>query len=546
MEEFSSEEAARIAPFVTNLDQPVFALRNLPEVVKGALFSRYSRSDKSLRRLLLDEFIQKPETGFHEIVRYSAESGVDETLAIRKAEEFYDRVLVGFGDDSVAELGGASLACEQVSQIAAKALEDPRIGLSPLEKSTRYVFFNQKNADGEYSYYRGSDVTQSKHATLYLQTNDLLFDTYSKLVDPLTAYFAERFPQEEGVSERAYKSTLRAKACDSLRGLLPAAALTNLGLYGNGRAFEYLMLKLHASEFAENRALASAMHVELSKIIPSFVKRSNDVLGQATQNYLRRARSNAAELAAKHLHNQPAPQKTVTLVDFDADGEDKVVAAILYSQSEHGAAEIKQLVQKLSQEEKRAIIAAYCAHRENRRHRPGRAFENAWYSFDFLANFGAYRDLQRHRILTQERQALTVRHGYDAPRALLDAGFEAEFRDAMKAAADAFETIRKDSPLGAQYVVPLAYKVRWYATLNARELYHFVELRSTRQGHADYRAVAQQMFREMQKATPLLAEAVKFVDMNNYELARLESEKFIDKRMAEVQQKYGSKSEPKK
>ncbi|HEX5691774.1 MAG TPA: thymidylate synthase, partial [Roseiflexaceae bacterium] len=150
---FNEDERALLAPFVTDLDAPIFGLRNLPEVVKGALFSRYSRSDKSLRRILLDEFIQAPESDFHAIVGGARASGAEQVVAVQQAEAFYERVLVGYGDDSVAELGGAHLACEGISNIAAKALEDSRIGISPLEKSTRYVVFNRK-LDGRYRYLR--------------------------------------------------------------------------------------------------------------------------------------------------------------------------------------------------------------------------------------------------------------------------------------------------------------------------------------------------------------------------------------------------------
>ena len=193
MEQFTEEEKEVLKPFFTNLDKPIFALRNLPEVVKGALFSRYSRSDKSLRRVLLDEFIKKPEMGFKEIVGHQVSGREEQAVAIQKAEEFYDRVLIGFGDESVAELGGAHLACEDISNIATKLIEDTRIGISPLEKSTRYVLFDKKR-DGRYQYYRDADIMSSNFADVYIETNDLLFDTYSKLIEPISKYVVESFP----------------------------------------------------------------------------------------------------------------------------------------------------------------------------------------------------------------------------------------------------------------------------------------------------------------------------------------------------------------
>jgi thymidylate synthase ThyX len=259
---FSEDERALLAPFVTDLDAPIFGLRNLPEVVKGALFSRYSRSDKSLRRILLDEFIQAPESGFAAIVgeyapgdAANAVQAAEQLVAVRQAEAFYERVLIGYGDDSVAELGGAHVACEGVSNIAAKALEDSRIGISPLEKSTRYVVFNRK-VDGRYRYAREPRIMASRHAARYEAALDGLFDAYSALLEPTIAHVRARAPRDAGTSERAYNSATRAKACDLLRGLLPMATLTNVGLFGNGRAFEYLLTRLYAAPLDELRALA--------------------------------------------------------------------------------------------------------------------------------------------------------------------------------------------------------------------------------------------------------------------------------------------------
>src|SRR5712691_8403485 len=239
--EFNPAEAGVLARYFTNLDRPVFALRNLPEVVKGALFSRYSRTEKSLRRVLLDEFINEPDSGFD---RLAGTPPVDDDMvAVRRAEEFYERVLVGYGDDSVAELAGAHVAVEQASTLAAKALEDSRIGISPLEKSTRYVRFDRPGPDGRYLYHRGPELAHPD----YEPAADALFAAYSSLVEPVTEAIRQRFPLEAGETDRAWKSATRAKALDMLRGLLPAGTLTNLGLFGNGRAFEYLITKLAAS-----------------------------------------------------------------------------------------------------------------------------------------------------------------------------------------------------------------------------------------------------------------------------------------------------------
>ena len=275
MEEFTQEEKEIIKPFMTSLDKPIFCLVNLPEVVKGALFARYSRSPKSLRRVLLDEFVNKPETGFKDLVSFQTGDTNTQIVAINKAEEFYDRVLIGYGDDSVAELGGAHVAVEQVSQIAAKFIESSRIGISPLEKSTRYIWFDKK-IDGEYMYHRPKKIMDSKLAELFVETCNLLFDTYAKLIPEMTKFFKQRFPKNPDISERGYEATIRAKACDVLRVFLPAATITNLGLFGNGRAFEYLLTKMYASPLEEMRDAAKSMQEELRKVIPSFVRRADD------------------------------------------------------------------------------------------------------------------------------------------------------------------------------------------------------------------------------------------------------------------------------
>ena len=297
--ELTGAEAQVLARYFTNLDRPVFALRNLPEVVKGALFSRYSRTEKSLRRVLLEEFINEPDSGFEALAGNPSSS--DDMVAVRRAEEFYERVLVGYGDDSVAELAGAHVAVERTSTLAAKALEDSRIGISPLEKSTRYVRFDRPGPDGRYLFYRGPELAHPE----YEPAADALFAAYSSMVEPVTEAIRARYPIELGETERAWKSATRAKALDLLRGLLPAGALTNLGLFGNGRAFEYLITKMAAHELPECRRLAADLHRELALVIPAFVKRAlDDRYGRPAAERMARVRSATASLAP---HGSPAP-----------------------------------------------------------------------------------------------------------------------------------------------------------------------------------------------------------------------------------------------
>jgi thymidylate synthase ThyX len=516
--EFTTAESALLRRYFTNLDRPVFALRNLPEVVKGALFSRYSRTEKSLRRVLLDEFINEPDSGFDRLAGSAVVD--DDMVAVRRAEEFYERVLVGYGDDSVAELAGAHVAVEQTSTLAAKALEDSRIGISPLEKSTRYVRFDRPGPDGRFLYHRGPELAHPD----YERTADALFTTYSSLVERTTQAIRDRFPQDEGETDRAWKSATRAKALDLLRGLLPAGTLTNLGLFGNGRAFEYLITKMAAHDLPECQALAAALHRELSLVIPAFVRRALDErYGQPAADRLRRVRAAVARLAP---HGKPGPvDPRVRLLDFDPDAERKVVAAALFADSNLAFDEQTGDVA--------AVLESLLADRENRRQRAPRALEQAVYTFEIVANFAAYRDLHRHRMLSQDRQRLGTALGYDLPPGLQELGMGDAFVRPVEAAAEAHVRLERDlGPALAQYVVPLAFHVRWYFRANLREVYHLCELRTTPQGHPDYRFIAQEMFRRVSEVHPRLARYARFVDLGpGDELERRQAERRIDEKL---------------
>ncbi len=516
--EFTSAESALLARYFTNLDRPVFALRNLPEVVKGALFSRYSRTEKSLRRVLLDEFINEPDSGFDQLA--GAPTGAGDMVAVRRAEEFYERVLVGYGDDSVAELAGAHVAVESVSTLAAKALEDSRIGISPLEKSTRYVRFDRPGPDGRRLYHRGPELAHPD----YEPAAEALFDVYSASIEPLTQSIRERFPLEEGETERAWKSATRAKALDLLRGLLPAGTLTNLGLFGNGRAFEYLITKMAAHELPECRRIATDLHRELAEVIPAFVRRALDAhYGAPAAERMVGIRASVARLATRSSDSGWGPQ--VRLIEHDPDAEAKVVSAALFPYANVRWEDLEA--------DASTLLDAMLGDRANRRQRAPRALEHTHYTFEIVANFAAYRDLHRHRMLTQDRQLLGTALDYDVPPGLEDLGMADGFRAAIESAARAHERIEADlGPALAQYVVPLAFHVRWYFRVNLREIYHLCELRTTPQGHPDYRWVAQEMFRLVSQVHPKLASYARFVDMGpGDELERRRSERRIDEKL---------------
>ncbi|MBM3229420.1 thymidylate synthase, partial [Candidatus Parvarchaeota archaeon] len=405
------------------------------------------------------------------------------------------------------------------------------------------VYFNQKE-DGKYRYVREPAIMDSEFASEYLQACDLLFDTYSSLIEPMTQQVQKEFPNDASASQRAYASAVRAKVCDVLRCLLPASTMTNTGIYGNGRAFEYLLLKMYSSQLGEIRQAAQSAHQQLGLMIPSFVKRANDAYGLSTQAYLKATCQSVSKQVEEHglkLYDNQESRQDVQLVHFSDDAENKVVAAILFEHSDRSLSELYAMAKSLSQGQKESIISAYAGSRGNRRHKPGRAFEHCHYAFSLCGNFGMYRDLHRHRLMTQTRQPLSVYHGFELPPELVQAGFGKQVMEAVNFSSSVYKKIAAKMPLEAQYVVPMGFRLRWNINLNLREAYHLIELRSMPQGHIDYRRMVQNMFLEIKKVHPAFAAGMKFVDMSGAKLERLEAEKNIDKRIEEINKKYGTR-----
>lgn len=523
-EPFTPDERIVLSRYFTNLDGPVFALVNLPEVVKGALFARYSRTHKSLRRLLLDEFLSDPEQGIDAIAGQLQTE--DAAVATDKAEALYQRVFSEYGDDSVAQLGGVHLACEQASNLLTKVLERGRLA-AYLEQSTRYIYYDRPLGD-RYRYFTPPEVTAAGLGPEYDATMDWLFGTYTGVVAELVPYFEAAFPQGEGDSDFVWKSTIRAKACDAARGLLPAATTSNVGIFGTGQAYESLLLRMQAHPLAEAADYSKLMLEELRKVIPSFVKRVDiPDRGIAWSDYLADVRADMDERAIA-LGVKPDPRPEVVLTDWDPDGELKVAAAALYAHSDLPDDQLLHIVRDLPEEDRVELIRAYVGSRSNRRHKPGRGMERTGYRFDILCDYGIFRDLQRHRLMTLDWQRLGTQHGYVTPEPIEAVGATELWDEAMDRAAHLTE--RLDDAAGsdvAQYSVPFAYKIRFFMDLNARQAFHLIELRTAQGGHPDYRRVCQDMHRLIrdQAGHTAIAEAMNYVDYNDYELGRLESER---------------------
>ncbi len=530
-EAFSTDEQARLAPYFTSLDGHVFALTNLPETVKGALFARYSRSAKSLRRLFLDEFADKVTSEPDGPASRQPGSGA----ALERAERLYARVFNDYGDDSVAQLGGAHIACEYVSNVLTKVLEWGRL-MSCLEQSTRYVPYTDKLHD-RWRYHVPEELVGGALRDEYVRTMDEAFECYARWIPRMQEHFARLHPRNPADSEAVHRTATRAKALDTLRGLLPAATQSNVGLYGSGQAFEALLLRMRAHPLEEARACAAEMLRELRKVIPAFLVRVDQPeRGDRWSAYLAGARDATASLSSELLRSiGPEPRDEVTLSDFDPDGEIKVVAAALYASSCLPDDQLRAVASRMSPEDRAHVLRAYVGDRTNRRHRPGRAFERTAYRFDVLTDYGAFRDLQRHRLLTLEWQPLTTRHGFSEPAAIVDAGGLDDWQRAMDRSASLYERLR-GAGLGriAPYAVSMAYRVRFYMDMNAREAMHVIELRSAPQGHPAYRRVCQQMHRLIAERAGhhAIAAAMVFTDHTEVELERLSAERSLEAKRA--------------
>ena len=522
METFTPAERTALEPYFTDLDGPVFALVNLPEVVKGALFARYSRSPKSLRRLFLDEFLES-----------AARGAAPPAMGTARADRLYERVFSEYGDDSVAQLGGVHLACEGASNLLTKVLEWGRL-MAYLEQSTRYIPYTDR-PDGRWRYHVPAELEGHPLRAPYVETLDRAFETYARWIEPLKAHWAARLARPPDAGDAAWKATVRAKALDSLRGLLPAATRSSVGIFGTGQAYEALLLRMRRHPLAEVRDYADRMLVELRKVIPAFLQRvDRPDRGGVWSDYLDRARRETAAVSARLLAGvEPEPRGEVTLTDFDPDGEIKVVAAALYASSRLPDDQLLAIARKLEPEERRQVLMAYVGARSNRRHKPGRAFERTTYRFDVLGDYGAFRDLQRHRLLTLEWQSLSTRHGWIVSEEIEAVGALDDWRRVMEGAAGLYEAlVSAGLPEVAPYAVAMAYRMRYYMELNAREAMHLIELRTAPQGHPAYRRIGQAMHRLIagQAGHRAIAAAMTFADLSDAEEGRLAAERASEQR----------------
>lgn len=518
VESFTDSERALLAAHCSNLDRPVFALLDLPETVKGALFARYSRYPGTLRRLLLDEFagdLPAPATtdgGGDLLASPTADGGeAGEADGESRATQLYERIFLGYGDDSVAQLGGAHVACEWVSNVLTKVLQRPRLG-SYLEQSTRYIAYDAPMPGGGYRYYSDRELGPE-----YVTAMDELFDIYAAAIPRVTAWAREQFPLADGESPAAHARAITAKALDLLRGLLPAASLSHMGIYASGQTYEQLILHLLAHPLPEAREYGTMILHELQTVIPSFVARvARPDRGGEWIGYLQ-SRAAAGERWARRLDLRgpgagadAGPSVALTHVDGD---EETLLCALLFESTARDETEIRDAVRALDTDRRAALLSDLVGERANRRHRPGRGFEALRYRFEIVADYGAFRDLQRHRMLTVQWQSLTPDLGAGVPEQVDAAGVGDEYRHALEVSADEYARLRDaDQEIAAPYALCLGYRMRFVLDLNAREAMQLIELRSGREGHPSYRAVAHEMHARIAEVHPAVAATMRHVD----------------------------------
>ena len=502
-ESFTAAERARLAPHVTNLDQPVFALVNLPETVKGALFARYSRYQGTLRRLFLDEFADSLPAMPN---AWDGNEGA-------RAADLYERIFVGYGDDSVAQLGGAHVACEWVSNVLTKVLQRPRLG-AYLEQSTRYIPYDAPMPGGGYRYFRDPEL--GPH---YEKAMDRIFAIYADSLPRVSAWADRTFPAPDGEPSAAHRRAVQAKSLDLLRGLLPAASLSHMGIFATGQTYEQLILHLLAHPLPEARRCGRMILEAVQAVMPSFVARVErpDRGGEWIAYLEQRERAAERWVARLGLDREPAAgteaaRPSVRLLHVDGD-EDALLSALLFEAAAVSEESARIRLAALSGDERAALLRDLVGARLNRRHRPGRGFEALRYRFEIVADYGAFRDLQRHRMLTVQWQRLGPHLGADVPEEVEAAGCADDYRRALEASRSEWERLAAEGrEREALYALCLGYRIRFVLDLNAREAMQLIELRSGREGHPGYRAVAHEMHRLIAEVHPSVAGAMTHVD----------------------------------
>jgi thymidylate synthase ThyX len=492
---------------LTDSHGPVYAFNHhIDPVLVGAAMARLSRRAGDMRLTILDEFATEQE----------------------QASEIIKRVVSQFGDDSVQQLVGLHVVVEGASNIMTKLLEWGRLA-AYLEQSTRYIYFDQKDAHGKFLYLELPHL-EPKIAAIYNSTLDEIFETYSKIVRGLSQYIREKNPQGDK-PRAAWMAATRAEACDATRGVLPVATRSTVGIFGSAQAIENLIMHLQSESLPEAQRIGQAILAQVRQVMPAFFERADHPkYGLATSAYRANTRHAMRDLAKQYL-DQTAPDtaSAVRLVDYYPKNELDLVPHLLFDATNLSAANIADQVAAWPDQRKKEVIQAYCGQRLNRRHRPGRAAELANFIWEFDAKaYAEFRDIQRHRMVEGlEWQPLTTTYGYDTPAIIIEAGFEQDFHHCFELSEKLFQDlIGAGYPEEAQYATLFGHKMRYRISMNLREMFHIIELRTSPQGHAGYRAIFQEVYHQLQAVYPTFAQAMEpFVNQSENEaLTRMAAE----------------------
>lgn len=500
---------------LTNSRDNVYVFNGqIDPVTISAAMARLSRRGDDMRVTLLDEFVGK--------------AGKDEDLL--------KRVISAYGDDSVQQLTGLHLVVEDASNLLTKKLEWGRLA-AYLEQSTRYIYFDQKDSDGNYKYFTPSTLDDNT-SIYYRETMDAIFYKYSTMVRELTEYVRANSSTPMDERDVAWKGATRAQACDAVRPVLPVATKSTVGIFASGQAVESLIMHLLSEDNQEARDTGQKILDESRKVIPAFLERADRPdRGGATIAYRAQQRHIMQNLVQDSLPAHSSDHEAVKLTDVTHRNEFELLPYMLYEQSNLSLEEIEQEISEWSYEQKSNAFKAYIGERLNRRHKPGRALEHLHYTWDLICDYGIFRDLQRHRIVDGlEWQSLTPRYGYDIPKLVEDAGLADSFEECFDLSYELYSRLQA---LGlydeAQYATLMGHKMRWKITYNARQAFHFHELRTAPQGHPGYRKLVNDMHHKIAEVHPMLAGAMKFVNRDeDPELTRLAAERYTQFKLSQM------------
>ena len=521
-DELTDREREILKPYLSDVDANVFALENLnPEVIGGAL-ARYSRAPTGFKETVAREFLN-PDGSPNDV----------------KGSQMIDRVVNKYGDDSVAELAVAPLCIEEISNLMTKVIEDCRIGGSPIEESTRYVLYDVKK-DGRWRYVCPDNIKESGLGKAFVENMDFLFETYAAMVAPMQDLFRKRLTEDafkieverdgkiqkagrkslEGENEIkahriAYNFTMRSAACDVIRCILPACTQANVGLVGNGRFYSGLITKLLSQDLDEAHKLAESIRRALNTQIPTFIKRAK------RNNYLVDNHHTMRKLCHDFFTSvqiESSPEIEL-LEDRPEDQWINLLSNMIFPYVQHSSSQIRRTVKALSEERKKQIFESYIGSRQSKRDRPGRALEYGYpIQFDILAGFAEYRDLQRHRMLTQQRQDLGIDLGYSVPEEIEEVGMGSKVEECFERTESLHRDLKRAGmEQEAQYATLFNHFIRWNVGMNLREMGHLVELRTQKAGHPKYRRTAQMMASHYLTRHPEMEAVLKFVDYNDYD-----------------------------